>query len=112
MGMKELVLVASGGFAGAALRYLMYRVPAVGEIPAGTLCVNALGCFLLPFFTPSLVLAAGFTGSLTTFSTFGYESFRLLERRSYGSFLLNLALNLGSGALGFILGLKISGGMV
>jgi len=111
---RELVLVAAGGAAGAALRYLMYRLPALGGIPGGTLSVNVLGCFLLPFLAGGNehLLVTGLAGSLTTYSTLAYESFRLAEQGSHAGFLLNLLLNLSLSAGAFLLGSLLSGGMI
>ncbi len=93
--MLQILVVGFGGFLGAVARYtmtgLMHRkFPAF--LPAGTLLVNALGCLLIGFLmalvteriflaeneNARLFLITGFLGSLTTFSTFGYETVQLI----------------------------------
>jgi CrcB protein len=100
----ELLLVGTGGFAGAVLRFLVAgAIPRVGEIPTGTLTVNVIGSFVLAALTFSSVsgsitylVSIGVLGSFTTFSTFAYESFRLLEEGERKYSLLNIILNLGA----------------
>lgn len=89
-----LLLVAAGGAAGAVARYLVsLRVQAwVGTgFPWGTLAVNLIGCVLLGLVmwlttgfvaTPEgrALVAVGFLGAFTTFSTFGIETVLLLQR--------------------------------
>ncbi|MCQ6963186.1 fluoride efflux transporter CrcB [Methanolobus chelungpuianus] len=97
-----LLLVGAGGFAGAVLRFLVSgAIPKAGEIPAGTLAVNTIGSFALALITFSSVsdsliylLSIGVLGSFTTFSTFAYESFRLMEQGEAKYSLLNITLNL------------------
>ena len=97
----ELVLVGAGGFVGAVLRYLVSgAIPRINEIPAGTLAVNAIGSFVLAAMTFSAVdgslgylVSIGMLGSFTTFSTFAYESFRLMDEGESSYSLLNIALN-------------------
>lgn len=91
----QLLYVGLGGFVGAILRYgvsgliLKYFKHA---FPFGTLTVNVLGCLVLGFlmtivedekhgFSPNarLFVAIGLLGSFTTFSTFGYETVKLLR---------------------------------
>ncbi len=115
--MEKAILVAIGGSMGASLRYYLYKIPGFREIPMGTLLVNTLGCFLLPFFIHShdsmyFLLAVGFSGSLTTFSTLSYESFRLAERGNFKGFALNIILNLLAGAVAFALGMSLKGGIL
>ena len=81
--------------------------------PLGTWAVNVAGCLGLGAlmgladtrlgFTPEarLFLGIGVLGSLTTFSTFGYETIELLRASQLGLALANVAGNLlvGCGAV-------------
>ncbi|MEV6880052.1 fluoride efflux transporter CrcB [Amycolatopsis sp. NPDC051128] len=116
-----VVLVALGGAAGSVLRYLTDRRVQRwrdSPFPWGTLTVNVMGSFVLGFLSgwllhgaePSSVrslVAIGFCGGLTTFSTFGYETVRLfLEKtRLYAvlNVLVTVVAGLASGALGLLL---------
>lgn len=97
----KLLLVGAGGFIGASLRYAVSsRVPKIRSIPAGTLTVNILGSIVLALMTLSsepesmvYLVNIGMLGSFTTFSTFAYETFRLLEEGENLSFFLNIFLN-------------------
>ncbi|HII00258.1 TPA: fluoride efflux transporter CrcB [Methanosarcinaceae archaeon] len=97
----KLLLVGAGGFIGASLRYAVSsRVPKIRSIPAGTLTVNILGSIVLALLTLSsepesmvYLVNIGMLGSFTTFSTFAYETFRLLEEGENLSFFLNIFLN-------------------
>jgi CrcB protein len=95
--MDKLLAVGCGGFLGALMRYGMtlcvLRISAFQDcpIPLPTLLVNLSGCFLIGFLksladglhwlqpTSTLFVFMGILGSFTTFSTFGFESWRLLE---------------------------------
>lgn len=114
------LLVAAGGAVGAALRYLLggWIVSRLGpDFPWGTFFVNVTGCLLiggvlglvergvLPA-EVRLFVAVGVLGGYTTFSTFGYETMRLLEGGELLPAALNafgqLALGLGAVYLGLI----------
>jgi len=108
----NLLAVAIGGAIGACTRYLV-SVWAAGrfgsEFPMGTLIVNIVGCFIIGVFMTltterlmvspywRLVFAVGFLGGLTTFSSFGYETLRLVEEADLLQAFWNIALNLGVG---------------
>ena len=112
--MREVLLVAVFGAAGATSRYgvgvLMQRLLGEGFV-FGTLTVNLTGCFLLGFVwhtaqvreqfsTPlSAALGIGFLGALTTYSTFGLETFQCLERGRFAMAGANVAANLVGGLL-------------
>jgi len=116
-----LVLVALGGAAGSILRYLTDRRVQRwrdSPFPFGTLTVNIAGSFVLGFLSgwllhgaePSSVralVAVGFCGGLTTFSTFGYETVRLFLEKTRLYAVLNVvvtvAAGLASGAAGLAL---------
>jgi CrcB protein len=105
---QTLLLIAGAGALGALSRYgaTLWAMRAFGDrLPYGTLIVNVLGCLLLGFLLQAgvqhpglsretrLALGTGFLGSFTTFSTFGVQTVRLMERGAWGSALLNVALN-------------------
>ena len=116
-----LVLVALGGAVGSVLRYLTDRRVQLwrdSPFPFGTLTVNVAGSFVLGFLSgwllhgaePSSVralVAVGFCGGLTTFSTFGYETVRLFLEKTRLYAVLNVVVTvvagLASGALGLLL---------
>jgi fluoride exporter len=86
-------MVAAGGAAGAVARYLTdlaARTRWPTGFPMGTFTVNVVGSLLLgvavglgeqTLITDDglTVVGAGVLGSFTTFSTFGFETVRLLE---------------------------------
>jgi CrcB protein len=105
------LLVVAGALAGAPLRLLADRVAVARRgrtTGLGTLGVNVVGSVILGSVLgltapPSWVVAlvgTGFCGTLTTFSTFGYDVVRLIEERTVGRALAYLAatLVLGLGA--------------
>ena len=87
------LLVGSGGFAGAVMRYALgaavHRHLPLTTFPYGTLSVNLLGCFLIgalagladsrQLFAPEFraFVFIGVLGGFTTFSTFGFETFAM-----------------------------------
>lgn len=120
-----VLLVALGAAAGAVLRYLTDRAIQSWHdsvFPWGTLTVNVLGSLLFGLLVggasaggvPEAVVAAGgvgFCGALTTYSTFGYETARLVEDGSVlygvGNVLLSLAAGLAAAWLGLVAGLAL-----
>lgn len=93
------LLVGSGGFLGALLRYglsgLVQGASPLSTFPWGTLAVNLAGCLMIgviaglvdarQLFTPELrvFILIGVLGGFTTYSTFGYETFALLRDSEY-----------------------------
>ena len=85
----HLALVAIGGAAGAVIRWALADAWTVDSFPWPTLIVNVVGCALLGVFTADgmpvraqRLLATGFCGGLTTFSTLSVEVVRLLDAGS------------------------------
>lgn len=106
-----VVLVLVGGAVGAPLRYLtdlFVQARHDSVLPWGTLTVNVVGSLVLGGLAsavanagaPAWVLTlagTGFCGALTTFSTFGFETVRLLEDGSWFEALVNVAVSLTVG---------------
>ena len=105
------LLVVAGALVGAPLRLLADRIAVARRgrtTGLGTLTVNVAGSAVLGFVmglaaAPSWVVAlvgTGFCGTLTTFSTFGYDVVRLVEEKVPGRALayLTATLVLGVGA--------------
>ncbi|WP_026923137.1 fluoride efflux transporter FluC [Glycomyces arizonensis] len=112
-----LLLVALGAALGAPLRFLTDLVVAhyAGRrLPWGTLVVNVAGSGLAVFLAVAVadpgwtaLLAVGFCGALTTYSTLSYETLLLVEDGRWNHALWNVAANLagglGAGLAGFAL---------
>jgi fluoride exporter len=108
-----ILCVAAGGLIGAPARFLVDRFVAdraETEFPLGTFIINISGSFLLGLLTGldmagnmpeplKAFLGTGFCGAYTTFSTWSYETVRLLEEGSYLEAILNAFASLGVGLL-------------
>jgi fluoride exporter len=113
---NKMVMVMLGGAVGSVLRYWLGRwfnsQPWGQGFPYGTLFINVTGSFILAAgaviilerLPPKhqdwyLLLGTGFCGGYTTFSTFEWETYKLVRD---GSWLLALANVLGSVLAGFV----------
>lgn len=117
-----MVLVALGGAAGSVLRYLTDRRIQQwrdSPFPFGTLTVNVAGSFILGFLSGWLVhgaepssvralVAVGFCGGLTTFSTFGYETIRLFLEKTRLYAVLNVVVTAAAGLTAGAAGLALA----
>ncbi len=125
--MREFLLIALGATAGANARYWISTWFAArwgAEFPWGTFFINVSGGLAIGLLltvlsqrlvadpTYRLLLATGFLGAYTTFSTFTYETVRLLQEGEYlaaacnagGSVAIGLAATFAGVALGRLLG--------
>ncbi|MEV8514155.1 fluoride efflux transporter CrcB [Dactylosporangium sp. NPDC051484] len=112
-----LLLVLAGAAVGAPLRYLTDRAIQARHdsvFPWGTMTVNVAGSLLLGLVTglpadPAVtaLLGTGFCGALSTYSTFSYETLRLVQigARFYAvmNVLASVVAGLGAGAVGLLL---------
>jgi fluoride exporter len=122
---QAFLWISLGAVAGANLRYwlssLLARVTA--EFPLGTLAINVTGSFLLGFFMAwttervladprwRLLVAVGFCGGYTTFSSYAFETVAYFEQGQWALFganilgnnLLSMAAVLGGIALARVL---------
>ncbi len=111
-----VTLIGVGSAVGGNLRFWLGRwVDAQawpGGLPWGTLVINVSGSFLLGFFAVAfvervgpprreayLLLGTGFCGGYTTFSTFEWETYKLLREGHYPAALGNVA---ASCVVGFV----------
>jgi CrcB protein len=117
--------VAAGGFVGAPSRYLLDRAinsRIESDLPWGTFVVNISGSLLLGLLTglslahhlppvADALLGTGFCGAYTTFSTFTFETVRLLEDgrifEAAGNVVASILVGLVGAAAGVALGLAI-----
>ena len=108
--MERFLWVCVGGAAGTGARYLLsswVTRQADSGFPFGTLTVNLLGSFLLgalmfigtstEMMSPTVRLAVttGALGGFTTYSTFSYETMKLLQDGAWGSAALNVSITVG-----------------
>src|SRR5215468_3938654 len=91
---RNILLVGLGGLLGSIARYLvtvLFAGQFATSFPLATFVVNISGCFIIGILfalsergsglSPEwrIFLTTGFCGGFTTFSTFSYESIKLIQ---------------------------------
>jgi fluoride exporter len=119
----SLLLVFLGGALGAPARYLADRLvqSTVDTVfPLGTLAVNVAGSLVLGALVGAaavlppelaLLLGTGFCGALTTFSSFSFETVRLIERGAFRAAGLNVFGSLILGVVAATVGYAAAAGL-
>jgi CrcB protein len=115
--MLQVFWIGLGGFIGAILRYIVsggvQQMLRASVFPYGTLAVNLIGSFIFGWLSvlgeqadvltsdTRAFLFIGFLGAFTTFSTFGHDSYNLLNGGDNLVALLNVGFHifLGVGAI-------------
>jgi CrcB protein len=112
--LSRYLAVAAGGALGAMLRFFLgssVLARTAAPFPTATFFINITGSFIIGFFLTlvterfsisphlRLAVAVGFVGAYTTFSTFEYETARLVEERDFIRAFLNVVLSF---VVGFI----------
>ena len=120
--MKQALLVFIGGGFGSVARYLLGRWlnNVENALPYGTMLANVAGSLFIGVIlgylaktssvtqTQSLLLATGFCGGFTTFSTFAYENQLFLKNGDYLSFISYTLCTLFLGILAVFVGIYLS----
>ncbi|WP_414714914.1 fluoride efflux transporter CrcB [Sporomusa sp.] len=121
--MINILIVAIGGGIGAASRYLVssWAAERFGSgFPYGTLIVNVAGCFIIGLFLAlvtdkivvkpewRLFVTTGFLGGLTTFSSFSYETMKLLQEADISLAVYNVLANCVIGFLATWVGINFA----
>jgi CrcB protein len=116
-----LLFVLVGAAVGAPLRYLTDRAVQSRHdtvFPWGTFTVNVIGSLILGAVAGSTttgvprdlqyLIGTGFCGALTTYSTFSYETLRLLEQNAKLFAVANLLGSIAAGLCGAFIGATIA----
>lgn len=120
--MKQVFLVFIGGGFGSVFRYLIgkYLNSESSGIPFGTFLANVLGSLFIGIIlglaaknesltqSQTLLLATGFCGGFTTFSTFAYENHEFLKNGDFFHLGLYTVLSFVVAILAVFLGMYAS----
>jgi fluoride exporter len=119
----DFLAISLGAVAGANLRYWMsrYAVRLLGPVfPFGTLAINVLGSFVLGFFLVwttertiadprwRLLIAVGFCGGFTTFSSYAYETMVFFEQGQWALLTANFVSNNLLACAGVLAGMALA----
>jgi fluoride exporter len=117
---NKMVWLLVGGTIGTYLRYVVgrwFNTQPWGQVfPYGTMFINVTGSFILgvaaliilerlpaEFADWYLLIGTGFCGGYTTFSTFEWETFRLVRDGSWRLALMNAVGSVVAGFVGVLL---------
>ena len=112
----DIALVALGGAAGAATRYLVERAAAQripAPFPYGILIANVIGSFVLGVLLGSVtgawlvLLGVGYCGALTTYSTFAHDTMRLASAGRTPVAVTNVVVSVVAGVVAITAGLGV-----
>ena len=120
--MKQILLVFLGGGFGSVLRYILgkYLNNVENSFPYGTFLANIIGSLLIGIIlgmaaknntlsqNQTLLLATGFCGGFTTFSTFAYENHVFLKSGDFTSFAVYTIASFVVGFLAVFLGMYLT----
>ncbi len=121
VAVHPVTLIAIGSAVGGNLRYWLGRwvdaQPWAEGLPWGTFVINVTGSFLLGFFAVAflerldparrglyLLAGTGFCGGYTTFSTFEWETYKLVRDGNWPAAVMNVLGSCAAGFLGVFLG--------
>lgn len=114
----EYLLVGIGGALGSLARYRLGKIISEKSrtiFPLGTFIINITGTFLLGIISTSglngnlyILLADGFLGAYTTFSTFMYEGFNLFQENEKMNAFVYILGSLIIGIVGFVIGVELT----
>jgi fluoride exporter len=119
--LRIIFLIVFGGL-GTLARYgldgwIQYRVGSV--FPAGILTINVLGCLILGILgqfglnhitmSPDLRigLTTGLMGGFTTFSTFGWDTVRMLEEGEWTKASVYVGASVLGGLIAMMVGMRL-----
>jgi CrcB protein len=113
----EYLFVGVGGMLGSITRYALGKWLSERSdtiIPLGTFIINITGAFLLGIVSSIytggnlyLLLAEGYLGAYTTFSTFMHEGFNLFQGNEIKNAFIYILGTLILGVIGFISGVGL-----
>lgn len=116
----SFLFVAVGAAVGAPLRYLLDRAVQGRHdslFPWGTFTVNVVGSLILGVLVGGAsavsgevmtLLGTGLCGALTTYSTFGFETIRLIEDRARFYAAVNVVASIVAGLGAAFIGISIA----
>lgn len=117
--MNRYILIAIGGGLGSMLRYFIGARAAErysSRFPVGTLTVNIIACFLIGLTLEYLdrhttlspqwrfLIATGFIGGFSTFSTFEWETWTDISRGAFWIGILYIVVSIVAGFAAVALG--------
>jgi CrcB protein len=119
--LKQILLIFLGGGLGSIFRYLISNISLLyfTKIPYHTLISNSIGCLIFGLVmgwafknnqmnSPQIMLiATGFCGGLTTFSTFAYENIEFIKSGDLYSFVFYTFISIVISFSSILIGIQL-----